>query len=71
MLQEEDENVDITDETEVNDKEEDFDDEDDHEDRDLTLRSWIREVRWASRAGGLDDQVTRSHSGTRRMTVQK
>ena len=36
MLQEEDENVDITDETEVNDKQEDFDDEDDPEDRDLT-----------------------------------
>jgi hypothetical protein len=40
MLQEEDENVDITDETEVNDKQEDFDDEDDPEDRDLTLQSY-------------------------------
>ena len=71
MLHEEDENVGVYDETEVKDEEEDFDDDDDNDDRDLKKRSWIREVRWAIRAGGLDDQVVKSHSGTRRITAQK
>ena len=57
---------------ELEDEEEDFDDHDDNDDRDhLTLRSWIREVWWAICAGGLVDQVIRSHFGARRMMVQK
>ncbi len=69
MLHEEDENVRVYDVTEVNDEKEDIDDDDDNDDRDLTKRSWIREVQWAIRAGGLDDHSTNDGAKARTTTM--